>query len=58
MDNSKPNHSLSFKSIKLYCQLADVKPLTLLVAKRLLQHCKDNRVVQNEVAEIADSSGT
>lgn len=34
------------------------QPLTLLVAKRLLQHRQDDRVVQHEVAEVAESSCT
>lgn len=30
-------------------------PLTLLVAKRLLQHGQDDRVVKHKVAEVAES---
>lgn len=33
------------------------QPLTLFVAKRLLQHGQDDRVVQHEVAEVAESCG-
>lgn len=34
------------------------KPLTLLIAKRLLQHGEYDRVVQNKVAEVTGSRGT
>lgn len=34
------------------------KPLTLLIAERLLQHGEYDRVVQNKVAEVTGSRGT
>lgn len=34
------------------------QPLTLLIAKRLLQHGQDDRVVQHKVAEVAKSRCT
>lgn len=36
----------------------DDKLLTLLIAQRLFQHGKDDRVVQHKVAEVAGSCGT
>lgn len=44
-------------SIRFWSCWINSQPLTLLVAKRLLQHGEDDRVVQHKVTEVAESRG-